>query len=411
MRNKNRIDNKIILPLSDESPITYDLRLAIPLMASLGHDSIKEDVWNWIITNYTQLVCKKVISSNIPYNYFHIYDPFNPFIVRKFECHYRSFWKNPKRTLEYVIESITNGNYVHMKMDRYFMPNFGGYKEFHMMHTECIYGFDLDAEELYLIGFTEFANSSLKRVRLSFDNFLLAIESYFNKNNVCTITLDKVNLLNGYSFDKIKMFHNLNSYLNSSISLDYICESNLKKQTILSWDFPINAFFGVNSISHMSKTILFVSEHNKNHRMRTLLQAMLEFYYIMLCRFKYLYEKEIIDKDMFDNFEEVYKKCNVIKIKFLKYELTNNKEDLNTLMFYIDKVNENTIVLLKKLLGNNAFKKRRAGLKLYDIEDSFERKLKAVIKIIWCLFISVLRDLCFFIKDVLFRQNFFRAKK
>ena len=401
MSKTNTSEKKVVLPLSNETPITFDLRSGIPFMATLSYDSIKNDVWNWIFTDYMQLVCGKKKSCKLKYNFFRIFEPYNPFLIRKFDCHYRKSWRNTNKTLNYVIENISNGYYIHLKLDRYFMPGFAGFNEKHIMHTECIYGFDLEKEELYLIGFTDFTNSSLKKTTLSFRDFLRAFESFLNQHIFHTITLDKVKLNTKFDFDKEKMVGNLYDYINSTLSLQKIYDSNKDKQTIFAWDFPIKTLYGIEGLNHMSKLIEYVCENQKLTRIRKFLQINCEFHKIMFLRIKYLYEKFNLPENFYKEYSEIYEDFNLIKFIYLKYDVTDNKDYLETVIEKLESNAKKSEWLLQRILFELNGKK--------EFAQSIPT-LKKKIEIIKHLIIAVFKDVKFFVINVLWEQIILRVK-
>lgn len=323
------MSDRNILPLSDDAPVSYDLRLAVPIMAALSHKEIQQDVWEWLYVFYTQIVCKTKITKRTSYKRFHIYDPYNPFIKRRFELHTSNKWKNKKNIIEYVINNIDNGYYVHLKMDRFYMPGFMGYKQQHTMHTECVYGYDIKQQELYIIGFPEFANSKLKKIKLSFNDFINAFDSFASSNALHTITKDKVVKNNQYSFNPVLLKKQLKRYLNSKRSTAYLLSTNIKKQTVFAWDFPMNSCFGIKTISFFVR--LLELEHmgqNSEYPLRIMFHALYEFTHLMSLRLLYLSENKYIEKGIAEEYKKHSKEYLLIRNLYIKYEITDNEDIL-----------------------------------------------------------------------------------
>ena len=53
--------NKCILPLNESTPVSYNLLFAIPLKIALSDLEIRNDVDNWIYSNYSGSVVKTKI--------------------------------------------------------------------------------------------------------------------------------------------------------------------------------------------------------------------------------------------------------------------------------------------------------------------------------------------------------------
>ena len=321
------MDTKMILPLSDESPITYDLRLAIPLMAALSYEEIKQDVWKWIYIYYLQIVCKNKLDKNTPYNKFHIYDPYNPFIKRRFELHIAKKWSKHKNIIGYIINNIETGYYTHIKLDRFYMPGFTGFGETHIMHTECVYGYDLSSQDFYIIGFTNFSGSNLKRTRISFNNFLKAFNSFLAYNTYFTITRDKVLTDAHYTFDCELLRKQFMRYLYSKRSIAFFVRTNIKKQTVFAWDFPTHSCYGLETLRLLINYI--ESEYNSikvNCPILIMLHALYEFMKLMSLRLNYLSDQKLLRRKISEEYMQHYTQYLIIRNLYIKYEITGNKE-------------------------------------------------------------------------------------
>lgn len=399
---------KKILPLSDEAPITYDLRLAIPLMAAFSDDSIKDDVWNWILTNYTQLVCKNKINNNIPYNFLHVYDPYKPFIKRKFERHYRYFWKNPEKTLNYIIKKISLGHYVHLKMDRYFLKGFEGYNVRHIMHTECIYGYDLNRKELYVIGYLNLSKASLKTIVISFDDFLIAFESFLHQKLSHTITFDKINSEFKYQINYKKMAIGLKNYIDSKMSFEYIFESNIKKYSVFSWDFPIKCSFGCSSINNISNMLLLNVNYNRQSKIKIILQAVLEFHRIMLKRIDYFYNQGIIDVNIKREYEAIVTQYETIKFLYLKYMVRKDSNLIQRIAEQLNATNKKSKDLLNFVLTKIDNCDESCGVIFNNVHNGISKKVFVVFKLFVLTIFIIMRELYINIKEIIFQKNLFK---
>lgn len=333
---------KKVLSLSNDTPITYDLRLAVPLMAALSYPKLEKSVWQWIFTNYTQIVCKKTKNNTMKYNHFHIFDPYNPFIKRTFELFFR-FNFTAKEMLKHIINKIDKGIYVYIKLDRYYMPGYYGHNEEHYCHTECIYGYDVSNEELYLIGFPDLADSNLKRKTIKFYDFINAFNSFRERNRIYTITYDSVNVNASYSTDYSSLYKQTKNYSESQMSFIDICALNQKKKTIFSWDFPSRSVYGIQAANEINNVITIFAKTNRKKQIRTILHAICEFENIMLLRIKFLSQSCSFSNQLqlfVGNYESICKEYEIVKKMFLKYELTQNEDYLSKIQSRIKQAQE-----------------------------------------------------------------------
>lgn len=397
--NYERLPAKIELPLSEDMPITYDLRLAVPIIAALSYEEIKDDVWNWMIENYTQLVCQKKVVGNIPYNYFRIFNAYNPFLDRRHEFHFRFFWKNSKKTLEHLLKKISGGCYVHIKLDRYYLRGLDGYNSQHIMHTECVYGYNIKKEELYLFGFANFTDSSLKKTTINFSDFLMAFESFIEKERFYTLTTDKINKIQKYEINETKMIAGLENYINSNLPIEKIFENNRKKETVFSWDFPVNCVVGISSINEMSKAVLSNNYLNQKTKVKTIMQVLLEFQVIMLKRFDYFWGKGKIDKTLLDSYSKIINGFESLKFMYLKFVVTNNYSNMDSFVLQLQHLNEATNPLISELL--NKIEPERNKKNLTRKLLGMLKKSCNMIKISCISFFVLLKELSFFVYSII----------
>lgn len=354
------MNDRNILPLSDNAPVSYDLRMAVPIMAALSHREIRKNVWEWLYVFYTQIVCKTKITPKTSYKRFHIYDPYNPFIKRRFELHISNKWKNKNAILEYVINNIDNGYYVHLKMDRFYMPGFMGYNNQHTMHTECVYGYDVKKQEIYVIGFPEFANSKLKKMKLSFDNFVDAFSSFALFNTLHTITKDKVKKNTSYCFKPALLKKQLKRYLKSKCPTTYLLSTNIQKQTVFAWDFPVNSCFGIKTISFLVELLkLEHMEKNSEYPLRIMFHALYEFTQLMSLRLLYLSENSYIEDGAAEEYQKHCKEYLLIRNLYIKYEITNNKDILVRIINRLERCIVKETELIQKTIKDLSSKKKR----------------------------------------------------
>jgi len=345
--NMNAITQKI-LPLSDERPITYDLRLAIPHMAALSHDEIKDNVWQWLYSFSTQTICRRK-QKHIRYNYFQFYVPFFPFIKRHRDLHGRKNWSDPEKKLQYVIDKIDDGYYVHLEMDRFYMPGFQGFNETHFIHTECIYGYDLDKKVLYVTGFTELMGANLQKRKLEFDDFRKAYFSFAQKKLCHWITNQRVRRNVRVDFDVGLMKKQLSCYINSTRPSLYVISINGKKRIKLPFE-PRTSAFGINANKFVADLILkeYEGSLHSNHSLR--LHALYEFQNLMAKRLAYLALINFVDKNYADDYATIATKYLSLRNLYLKYDITKKREVLISIYRKLKSLQDEEEIILHKVI-------------------------------------------------------------
>lgn len=401
------MNHKFILPLSDESPIRYDLKMAVPLMAVLACSNIATDAKNWIYSNYMQLVCRKRLSKIIKYNHFHIYDAQNIFVFRRFRIINQNDCQK-QNILQDFLRYINEENYIYVKLDRYYLSNFTGYNENHILHTECIYGYDIIQRELYSVGFPNLSNGKLEKTIIKFDDFINALNSTIKIKKRIVVTLDMLNKEQKFEFNYNTVFQQLEYYVNSVLPIEHICETNKDKYTVLSWDFPINQIYGISAANRLTEMIPDLVKRKQFSRVRIMLQALLEFEELMFERLSFLYKNNCFtqeSKHLIDSYKEIVKKYEIIRNIFIKYEYQQEPERLKKIQNLLyNNLNEEKEIISKLIYSEsniaNTSKSKSFQKKLKKIFIRFRNvfyyyfyfSTKQILKSVWCILTDYKKD-------------------
>ena len=359
------VDEKIVLPLADDAPIKYDLKLAVPLLATLSYKNISENVRLWMFANYFQLTCRKKLASKMRYNHLHIYDVYNPFIIRYYKAINRKYIKN-NDIIQTIKNKIKEQHYIYVKLDRYYLPGFDEYMKTHIYHTECIYGYDVKNEELYIIGFLNLSKSKLKKTVIKFNDFYAAISSTLDFQKNIVITFDRVNTQQKLDFDYEFILDKLNWYLKSKLPFDYICETNKEKYTVFSWDFPINQLYGFKALEQLGDTIQFLVKRKQFSRARLMLQIILEFEILMKDRLEFMFNEDLLPSQtetLINEYKIVVSSYEFVRNLFIKYEIRKDENDLNKVLEYLNSIIKKEKDLLTKIINiskkENSIKRKK----------------------------------------------------
>jgi len=85
---------------------------------------------------------------------------------------------NVASTFEFVRESITNGDYCSIPLDRYYFPNGVDHNNYHLVHPVFIYGYD-DLERVFYIIDDVMAYGNQDYYKLPYEDFIKSVISVF----------------------------------------------------------------------------------------------------------------------------------------------------------------------------------------------------------------------------------------
>jgi hypothetical protein len=337
--------NKCILPLNESTPVSYNLLFAIPLKIALSDLEIRNDVDNWIYSNYIQLLCFSK-EKHRGFSRLNFFESYNPFVKRSLNIILNKKRK-PDFYLKTIISKIEKGVYCNILLDQYYLPGYSEYHRTHVNHTECIYGYDFEKKEIYLFGFSRLSQGHAENMTVSFDDFKKAMTSALNSHTGLSYIV-------GHSKKKKKTTYNLNykliywgyrDYVNSKISLRYILFTQIRKP-IYSYNLPIHDYFGFAVYKHMVSILKEEFDSTLNYAANIPRIALLaEHDELMKKRFEYIYKQQLqeTDESKVNNIAKLYalrcqnsNKFKIIYGLYLKYNITHDKKVLKKVILLLE---------------------------------------------------------------------------
>ena len=337
---KRSDDAIVILQIEKNIPFTYEGRLAFSLSATLGDKHVKNEALKWIYCDFTQEVCNKEIIGRMRHDFFHIYHPNNPFIIRKYALRLKRMWTNPDKALNDVINNISKGYFVHIRLDLSKIGSFG-MKDRKFVHSEHIYGFDKTKELLFLMRFDYKKGVELKTI--SFEEFKNAYIPLLGEKQKLINVYDKVRYKK-YRIRKKRLYRRIVDYGKSRFSiLDFLLTQF--KTIIFAWDVPYGKAVGISVIDYIKKILELEIKLQKNgelkygryFRSRTRLQAIWEFRRLMYERLNFMMDNGMLalgeeTRSLLDEYKKLTNDYLIIRNQYIKYQISENIDILKNII-------------------------------------------------------------------------------
>lgn len=117
----------------------------------------------------------------------------------------------------FITDSIYSGHYIHTEMDEFYMPNKKAYQNYHFLHGNLIFGYDLDNKIYHTLGFNKYG--LFQKEIISFNDLLSAIEVEETLHKRATnVSLLKKKENRSFDFDMELVFQMTYHYLYSKNS-------------------------------------------------------------------------------------------------------------------------------------------------------------------------------------------------
>ncbi len=205
----NEHNGSVVLPICKKIPFTYEGRLAFSLAATLGQNEKDNEIWEWLYLDFTQIICKKEIKGRIWHTFFHVYNPYNPFLKRKYALRIKKMWKDPEKALNDVVSHINKGYFVHIRLDLHYISALSC-GESPLIHSEHIYGYDSKEQKLYLMRYDY--NQGIYSVEIGFDEFRKAYTPLIGDSQKLINVYDKVKMKTRISFNSKRLCKRIINY-------------------------------------------------------------------------------------------------------------------------------------------------------------------------------------------------------
>ena len=220
--------------------------------------------------------------------------------------------------VEIIERRLKDGFYCCCHLDDYYIPKKLQYNRYHYTHINLIYGFDGNC--FYTFGYN--AVGHLEKTKIPYSNIIMAYKTsndkYLNflkpnKEYELIVSEEHIkNMLICYLNPSIENKNNIQSIIDEPRTIGALYECN----NVIGYDVNTMILARLADIS-LQKGIM--------NDIRTF-QVLFEHKIYMLKRLEYLYEKELISKQLKNSYSEIPEDFKKVKNLALKYLLTNRVE-------------------------------------------------------------------------------------
>lgn len=311
-----------ILPVSYPVITTYTQHA--DLLSILGN---YEQTQPWIFSNYIQLYLNRDFNHNWGDFYFPL-----PYELRPSDCckwiysqkisreFIREKWNS---IVAFIIDSINMNNYVHMMVNRYYIPAYWHYQKSSTMHDILVYGYDLEEESFYVADFFKYGKYSFERV--SFQDFSQGYmtmgettnpgQDFFNAR----VYLYEYNPGCDYSFSFENITTAIRAYLNAETPEYWNMYNRDNKQDIV---------FGREVFSSLKNYLVRMKPDSQSSVDIRPFYMIYDHVRIMDLRVRYLIEKGYLNKHQgekaLEGFGRILENANTLVNLIIKYGMTKN---------------------------------------------------------------------------------------
>ncbi len=311
----------------NQPPINCYLHHAYPLTVAMSH----KDFNSWFFSNYIQL------QIDVKYYFLNFFtypicgnSILSPIIDYKI-LDLEFIYKTNINIIDFIKNSLNLGYYVMTYTDEFFIPYRVSYTKKHFRHEIMIYGYDLNNSQFYVIGyndtgtyyptcvsFSEFENSFLNSIKKTNDLILMKAKDSESYRPSYEFDMENVrNLLSDYLLSKNTSFN----YRTLGNPNDFVYGISIYDQLIKYYENILVNGSEEGDIRHFH----LLYEHKKT----------------MVSRLEYFVEKKYIDNNNTNLITSFYKLENEARNNrniLIKYNITKNKNKLNTLIESLHKM-------------------------------------------------------------------------
>lgn len=256
--------------------------------------------FNWLYSNYIQLHCDPTMGElslmqDVELDFFTgfktrgNYYLNNPFLFT--ETIERCDILDMVSARDFFVQSIHNNYYIEAKFNERYIPHRSAYQDYDHNHVNLIYGYDLDREVYYVMGYDE--NLMLSFFPVPFTELERATYTGVPKE----INEDYVHRICLASPEKD---YKLNTELMISFLEDYLSGVNSFERCAFI-TVPLNRVFGIKVYDCIIDCFDFIQ---RNHRV---FYSLHEHKMVMLSRLDFLLENGILQSGQYDRIYQIYK--------------------------------------------------------------------------------------------------------
>lgn len=303
---------------------------------------------DWFFTNYTQLYTfnnRKNPTNDFKIDFFSYNDkyPKIPFLE------YSNFNKDTMQLLNidiltFVLEHINLNYYIEVGIDEYYWHSKSKYMKEHFHHDNLIYGYNLEEQKLYYLGYN--SKMIFGEHVVYFNEFILS----FTEDPVSTLKLIKDFTPELLSETTRYVYHD-NLTFDINIFKQYLVDFLESRNSFITHKGAEDSVFGLDIYEQLIHKFIDRPKVIKDIR---LYRIIWEHKMIMIKRVEYLKKNNHLSNENYEyileNMRKLSGECIILRNIAMKYLLTNNESILSSIILKISQVKLAEKEVLEKLL-------------------------------------------------------------
>ncbi|NLE24265.1 MAG: hypothetical protein GX625_02820 [Clostridiaceae bacterium] len=253
---------------------------------------------------------------------------------------------NPNNIIDLIIDNIDREVYTAVVLDNYYVKDSSSYSKHHSRLRKLFYGYDIERQELYCIGFNK--NQIFATITMSFQECIDAYERNKLSFGEIDVYLQEFHLKEHaklYKFDLSSFITKLEIYANSKKSEtdeffeNWMCNRDNDTLLYCGYDHYASNLTYASGIEVYNVFISFLENEMENNiqPMYQNLHAVYEHKKLLLERIIYIDTiYSVISESCLHELNQVVKTLNISRILLLKYIYLNNDIDTKILRHIID---------------------------------------------------------------------------
>lgn len=319
-------------------PIEYPLVDSLPqhsyLLATLHDDSMP-----FILNHFIQLFMPRMENESsskeqIMINYCH--SLFGPFIDNGSLIINNRILSYYQDEIQFLINCLQSHYYIFLHLDWRYCPYSDFYNKKHWVHGALIYGYNEIEKKFYLL---DYVKGKLSYLQISFEDLMKAIRSDIDGMRQSVSYASDMSLVKSIT-KKIE----LDIYKINGTLYDYISGIDRFHRKFS----PQKHVFGVNVYDQINRGLQRVIDNEDIYVPRKMFYLLLEHKKIMELRLQYL--SNYLKISICDDYSQIRKKAEVCLNLYLKYEVTNNKKLINTIIQHIEEMKKMEFRVLPEVI-------------------------------------------------------------
>lgn len=344
------MEDKVVLPVAEAGTKAWpetNFLLSILKNVPCG--------WDWVMNTHIQLRCSMfhskrwdIYDSRITFYPYGMHD-LTPNIfdmcpmLDKYVIPREFVRENYDSPIAFVEEMIQEGYYLSTYMDQFFRKDIN---QFGYHHPNYIYGFDTKSKEMYLMD--NFEQGKFQQKIISYDEFMKAYHQIKGINWEASVFLYKIKRKD-FFFTPEFVREQILDYLHPENQFCYFNRMGCPKSEIDNEETYNSVDFGIHCYEFLQEMIRknISGEITSDIRFFCILE---DHKYLMLKRYEYMSEKELIrkDEDLYENLGRLLAEFKVMTNLYLKYMMTDRGEILKDITERLSYLKEKDILLMNQ---------------------------------------------------------------